>query len=131
MSKQEMSVTVERPPALVPSRTDTAVIKVSGELGIAAMMEGGHTGADGDTALANALRQAVPNPPPLVVVDLSSVTFLSSLGIGTVLRFQQWLQQRGSDLRVVGAADMVTLLRRCRLDQVLSLFSDVPSAVGS
>lgn len=130
--KDAISVTVEQPTAAKSPRDDSIVLKISGEIGITSMVgpDGKHTGVDGDTALDHALRSAVPNPPSLVIVDLNSVSYLSSLGMGSLLRFQNRIKESGGEMRLAGTTDMVTaLLRRCRLDHAFKLFPDIAAAL--
>ena len=131
MQNTTLDVTMEQPGTALSPRADGIVLKITGEVGMAAVMgpDGEHSGVDGDTALGKKLRDLVPVPPALVVIDLSAATYLSSLGIGVLLGFQKWLRSSGSDLRLAAASSTVTLLRRCRLDQVFTIFPDVASAL--
>ena len=128
IDKPPMTVTVKRSGAASPN--DALVVKISGEVGLDSVMgpQGAHTGVDGDTALDAALTKAVPASPPLVIVDLTEVTYLSSLGMGALLRFKHRLAENQSDVRLAGSDQMVTLLRRCRLEQVFSLFPTLAAA---
>lgn len=124
-------VTVE-PLTVAPQSNNAILVKIAGELGINSMVgpNGQHTGIEGDTALDDSLRNAVPKPPKLVVLDLTPVTYLSSLGMAALLRFQNRIKEAGGELRLVGTTDMVVaLLRRCRLDHAFKLFDDIPAAV--
>lgn len=129
---KSIQITLQRPDPAISKRTDVAILKVTGELGLSAMLgEGGeHTGVSGDTALAKILRDALPDIPRLVVIELSEVTYLSSLGMGALLRFQNDVKESGGTLRLAGVTEMVaTLLRRCRLDHAFAIYPDVASAL--
>jgi anti-anti-sigma factor len=125
-------VTVDRPDAAQSPRLDAAILKISGELGLESMIgeDGKHSGLGGDTALDRALRNALPTPPAIVVIDLASVPYLASLGMAALLRFQNQLKESGSKMRLAGTTAMVVaLLHRCRLDNAFKLFPDVASAL--
>lgn len=127
-----IAISLQRPDPAISTRADTAILKVAGELGLSAMLgEGGqHTGVSGDTALAKMLRDALPEIPRLVIIELSGVTYLSSLGMGALLRFQNDVKDAGGTLRLAGLIEMVaTLLRRCRLDHAFKIYPDLASAL--
>lgn len=126
-----MAVTVGRPDPALCARSDALIVKISGEIGLSAVVgdPDKHTGLDGDTALNHLLNEAVPVPPALVVIDLSDATYLSSIAIGELLRFNRRLHAVNSTLRVTGAANVLTLLRIGRLDQVLTVCPDVATAL--
>jgi anti-anti-sigma factor len=131
MQQESMRVTIQKPAGSSP-RPGSVVVKITGEIGLNAMVgpDGKHTGVDGDTALDIALQNALPEPSSLVVVDLDSVTYLSSLGMGALLRLQKRIKDAGGDFRLAGTSEMVVaLLRRCRLDHAFSLYPDVASAL--
>jgi anti-anti-sigma factor len=129
---KSIEINVRRPDPAISTRTDVAILKVAGELGLSAMLgaSGEHTGVSGDTALAKLLHDALPVLPPLVIIELSGVTYLSSLGMGALLRFQNDVKEAGGTLRLAGLMDMVAaLLRRCRLDHAFHIYPDVASAI--
>lgn len=127
-----LRVTLERPDPKSSPRADAIILKISGEIGITSMVGPGgqHSGVKGDTLLDEALNNAVTTPPPIVVVDLNAVSYLSSLGMGALVRFHNRLKESGSELRLAGATDLVqSLLKRCRLDRAFKLYPDVEAAL--
>src|SRR4051794_24900969 len=92
MVKKPMSVSVDR------ADGDVVVVKISGEIGLDSVVgaEGKHSGVGGDNALDAQLRSAVPGPVKLVVVDLTEATYLSSLGIGALVRLRNRVAPDGS-----------------------------------
>jgi hypothetical protein len=117
-----MSVTVAQ------STADAIVIRITGEIGLGALVTDQHTGVQGDNALDITLRNLVPAPPGLVVIDLTGASFLSSMGIGTLMRFRNRVAP-ASDVRVAATGQLVTLLKMGRLDQLLPIFPSVPAAL--
>jgi anti-anti-sigma factor len=131
-SQQSIRVTVEKPKA-APSGVDAVIVKVAGELGINTMLgkNAKHTGLSGDTALDRALHDALPNPPQLVVLDLSAVTYLSSLAMAALVRFQKHVQSAGGQFRLAGTSSLIeTLLKRCSLERVFNMYPDIPAALN-
>jgi anti-anti-sigma factor len=118
-----MSVSVDR------SNADALVVRIAGEIGMTALLgEGGkHSGTDGNNALDAALEENVP-PETRRVVDLTGASFLSSMGIGTLMRFRNRMAERGGEVRVAARAQMVTLLKLGRIDQLLPLYPTVAAA---
>lgn len=75
---------------VVEQHTDRTVVAVSGEI---------------DVRTAPWLRQALFDPEvvrhPRLVVDLDAVTFLDSVGVGTLVAARRWLTSRGTALVLV------------------------------
>lgn len=120
-----MTVTVNRPSA------DVAVVKIAGDVGLGQMVgdDGKHTGVSGDTVLEEKLRLAVPEPVKLVVIDLTDATYLSSLGIGTLLRLRNRIVPPG-EFRMAANGNLVVLLKHGRLDQLFKIFPTVNDAIA-
>jgi anti-anti-sigma factor len=125
MEKQPMSVSVDR------SNADAVVVRITGEIGMTALLGPGgqHTGIAGDNALDDALVDVVPAGTKCVVVDLTGASFLSSMGIGTLVRFRNQQAEKGCAVRLAAGPQMITLLKLGRLDQLLPVFPTVVAAV--
>ena len=121
-----MSVTVAHPSA------DVTIVKIAGEIGLSALVgqSGKHSGVDGDNFLDTELRRLVPEPTKVVVIDLTAASYLSSMGIGTLMRFRKRLAFINSDVRVAATGQMITLLKLGRLDQLLPIFPSVEAAMA-
>lgn len=131
-SQHPFGIAVERPDASLTSRQDAAIVRLSGELDLNAMIgkDSTHSCAGDDTALAKALRDALPNPPALVIIELSSVTYLSSLAMSALLGFQKDIEKAGGQMRLAGLVDtLAALIHRCRLDGTFHIFRDVDAAL--
>lgn len=131
MQKQLMEVAVQPTDAALNAPADTLIIRISGEIGLTSMLGDGvaHTGVDGDTALDHALRSAVPDRVNLVILDLTSATYLSSLGISALARLKHRIEEASGSLRLAASPSVITLMRFGRLDQLFSVFPDVAAAV--
>ena len=74
----------------VAQHADRTVVAVSGEI---------------DVRTVSALRHALFDPEvviaPLVVVDLTAVTFMDSVGIGALVAARRWLTGRGTAMLLV------------------------------
>jgi anti-sigma B factor antagonist len=72
-----------------------------------------------------ALRRVSAARPRLVVVDLSGLIFLSSLGMGALLAFRHALARFGGHVRLRGAREEVRLtLRRSHLHRIFEIEGD-------
>jgi anti-anti-sigma factor len=64
------------------------------------------------------------------VVDLSGVTFLSSIGIRTLIANAKTLKRRGASMALFGPSPLVTeVLRSVGVTDVIPLFHDLDEAV--
>nr|WP_218888962.1 STAS domain-containing protein [Saccharopolyspora hordei] len=80
-------------------------------------------------ALEARLADAVDDGAVRVVVDLSPVDFLDSTALGVLVGGWKRMRAADGDLVVVCAAErLLRLFRITRLDEVLPLVPDVPSA---
>lgn len=128
---QSMRVTVDHP-TTGPNQSSVTVLKVAGELGISAMLSGGpgHSGVHGDTSLYEVLKQSLPAIPKLVILDLHEVTYLSSLGMGALLRIQKDIETAGGRMRLAAPSELLkALLERMRLDEAFDIYPDVAAAM--
>lgn len=80
-----------------------------------------------EVAAAFAEARAVP-----VVVDLTDVGFFSSIGMALLVEHHRLGEDRSTPLRVVAPArSPLRALRAARLDQVLDLYPDLPTALAA
>lgn len=88
-----------------------------------------------DVATAPRLRdrlvQLVTEGPAQVVVDLSGVTFIDSMGLGAMISGLKRARAHQGDLRLAGAGDHVAkVLSITRLDQAFVVADTVDAAVA-
>ena len=89
-----------------------------------------------DLAAAPKVRQAlvtaVQGPAPDVVLDLASVDFIDSSGLGIVLGAVKRVKANGGRLRVVVAEPQVRgVFELTELDRILPLAASVSEAIGA
>jgi anti-sigma B factor antagonist len=100
---------------------NAVVVRVSGQVD-------SHTAPDLDEQLAAAFADAA-GP---VVVDLTAVDFLASVGLSLLVRYHQVGVRQGTPLRVVAPArNPLRALRATMLDQTLELYPSVPEALAA
>jgi len=67
-----------------------------------------------------------------IVLDCSDLVFLSSLGVGTLMRIQSRLKSKGGTVKLAAVQNMVAdVLRVVYLDRLLDLYPTVDEAVAS
>ncbi|HEU0129415.1 MAG TPA: STAS domain-containing protein [Mycobacteriales bacterium] len=90
---------------------------------------------DLDLATAPQLRQdlvdASVNGSPLVVLDLRSVAFLDSVGVGVIVGGHKRLRREGRSLHLSGPTGVVRrVLDLTRLDSIIPTFDTLAEAVA-
>lgn len=89
----------------------------------------GDADVDHAVELAAALDALTKEAPGLVILDLSGVPFISSMGIGTLFTFSHAVKKAGGEARLASARpDVAEALRRCRAEQVIAIFPTVALA---
>jgi anti-anti-sigma factor len=77
---------------------------------------------------------AIADSKRAVVVDLSGVDFLASLGIRVLLTSAKTLQSKGGKLAIVAQGNVLTVLQVAGLDALIPVFerrNEAIAAVGS
>lgn len=96
---------------ITPNGTGSAVVSVTGELDV-------FTAPDLETRLSELIESGTSD----VVIDLTSVEFLDSTGLGVMVKGLKWAKEAGGGLRVVAADEkIVKVFRITGLDEVMSL----------
>ena len=103
------------------SRTERAlIVTVSGDAGVSAS-------GKMETEFTRVLVQR----PPVVILDLSNMSFISSLAMGLLVSLHRGISGWRGRLIVAGAHDRVTeALRRAQLDRVLVMKPTVEAALA-
>jgi len=107
-----------------PDFNDAAVVRLEGEIDLA-------TAEHAAERLRAAEAVAVVNAPAVVVLDLSQVTFLGSVGLAMMVEHNQLCAAIGSRLCVVvgGNQSAWRPIQVAALDSVLTIVSSVEEAV--
>ena len=82
--------------------------------------------------LAAQLTQLFDAGRQTVVVDLTSVTFLDSTGLGTLVAARNRAEEAGGQLPIIGSGERVLkLFRITGLDEVFEIYPSIEAAVTS
>ena len=66
------------------------------------------------------------------VLDCSKLDYISSMGLGTLVRANGRLKKQGGAMAICGASGVVAeVFRLMRLDHVFSMYDSVDEAIGS
>jgi anti-anti-sigma factor len=89
-------------------------------------------GGPEETRIIDTINQFVEHKKNYVVLDMTNVTWMNSMGVGMCLSGLTRLRNRGGDLRLVGVPPVVeSLLDRCRILQLFQQYSHVDEALKS
>jgi anti-anti-sigma factor len=96
-----------------------------------------HVELDGRLDIAGAQKvdphfSALAESSKALVVDLTKVSFLASLGVRTLMLSAKTLIRRGADMAVCGANENVEkVLRSTGFDEIVNLYADFTSAAAA
>jgi anti-anti-sigma factor len=84
----------------------------------------------GVQAIDNRFAFATSTAAKKIVVDLSEVTFLASIGIGTILGGAQSQKRRGGKLVLLNPKKQIVqeVLVRTRINEIIEIYNDLESA---
>lgn len=100
--------------------TEAIIVRLKGEASVQNVDE-----------LERQLRPVVASAAGLVVVDLSGLSFISSLGLGLMVQFDRGIARKGGTVRFAGAQLLVrSVITKSRLDAVLHLCASVEQALA-
>jgi anti-sigma B factor antagonist len=103
------------------SRGGTVVLTVGGDVDL-------HVAGE----FKSRLTETVDGGASMLVLDLSSVTFVDSMGLGVLLGGKQRLAAQGGELHlVVPGPEVRRILEITRLDQILPLHETLPDALAA
>jgi len=112
-STATIAITIDRAPG-------NCVVRIKGDANVANVDE-----------MERQLRPVAAIREPLVVFDLSELSFVSSLGISVLLNLQRGIRARGGVVRFAAPRQVIReVFKRCRLDAVLELYSSVDEAIA-
>lgn len=87
----------------------------------------GYEAQEFQDAVLNSLDQNIK----CLIVDLSSVKFISSWGIGMLIHGLATTRNRGGEFRLAGLAESVReVFHKVKIDTVLEIYSDVQNAIS-
>ncbi len=98
------------------------LVSMSGELGMPPNTE----------TLRSELTRITEAHPRVVVIDLSGLTFMSSLGIGLLAEAHRGLRQHDGRIRLCALQPRVMeVLQRCRMTKVFEIFDNTEAAFAA
>jgi anti-anti-sigma factor len=107
----ELTVTVDG------TTGEALVARIQGEAGVA-----------NSPTLERELTRIIARHPKLLVLDVSGMTFISSLAMSYLVHLNRGVKSHGGAVRVAGASPtIITALKRCKLDELFQFF-DTPDA---
>ncbi len=107
--------------ATAMAKTEPSILPLEGEIDL-------HVSPQIGTAL-NAL---IEKKPPLLLVDLSKVTYIDSSGLAVLIEAMQNVSGYGGKFALCGLQEGVRpIFEIARLDQVFRIFPDTSAATGA
>ncbi|MDX2115151.1 MAG: STAS domain-containing protein [Planctomycetota bacterium] len=90
----------------------------------------GSVSIDDAAQLERAVAQVLGQAPLRVVVDISKLSFISSVGMAALVKLHRGLKHRGGEVRLVGPSPPVFgVLDRARLIELMPIAPSVESAL--
>ena len=101
-------------------RGDALIVRVRGDAGMANV-----------DVLDEALTKACAEKPLVAVLDMSQMSFISSIGMGSLVAFKRGIERCGGKMKVAALQPMVAdAFKRARLTDVFEIHDTVESAIG-
>jgi anti-anti-sigma factor len=101
------------------NRRDAMVIHLDGSAGI--------TSAD---ELERAARRIKIQRPRRLIVDLTNLSFIASLGLGVLVALSAAVRAEGGTMQLVAPRPYIAdAIKRCRLDRLLPMYADMDAAI--
>lgn len=92
----------------------------------------GSVGIDDGPLLERKMATVLEKHPTLVVIDMSGLTFISSVGMSMLVMLHRTLKQHGGHVRIVAPpADVFGVLDRAHLIEIIPVFGSLPQAFES
>ena len=92
----------------------------------------GDAGVTQVAKLEHELSMVMLRRPPLVVLDMAQLSFVSSLGMGALVSFRRSVTNKGGQVRLANVPPMIRDgFRRARLDLLFPMFDTVDAALDA
>lgn len=100
-------------------RGDTVIARLAGEGSVATANE-----------MQKGLMSLVADEPKLVVLEMSGLSFMSSLAMGSLISLQKRVQWADGKLKATGLNEtLMTAFQRARLDKVIEITDSLDAAL--
>jgi anti-sigma B factor antagonist len=98
-----------------------AVVAIRGDAGMAFVGQ-----------LQQELSRVLEGKPELVVLDLTDLAFISSMGMGTLVNFRNGVGKAGGTVKLAALKPLLTeSFRRARLTEMFEIHDSVDAAIGT
>ena len=115
--------------ALLHEAHEVQVLRVSGEIDLHSVPRFQDAL---EKAVAAAQRDEAPSSAGVLVVDLSELGFMDSMGLGTLVGSTEEFREGGGEVRlVVLGGEVMRVLEVTGMGEALRVYPDVPSAIGN
>ena len=116
---------------LVASKMSLDVQTRQTDAGVAVIVPSGRLDVAGAPTLKEAISEVVKNGPPKVVIDMESVSFVDSTGLGSVISALKQLRSSQGELRLAAPNQQVrVVLELTTLDRVFPYYATVEEALA-
>jgi anti-sigma B factor antagonist len=79
--------------------------------------------------LKSKIKELLSNKPPVLVVNMTDVSFMDSSGLATLVGALKWCRENNSELKLVGLVERVrSIFEICRLDSVFEIYDSEAKA---
>lgn len=83
------------------------------------------------TELRGKFKQLFRERPRVLVIDMTHVEFMDSIGLATLVGALKWCRQNGSELKLVGLVQRVrSIFEICRLESIFQIYDSVAEALS-
>jgi anti-anti-sigma factor len=97
--------------------------------GIVAILTG-DASVDHIDELEQHMRMLSQFPPGVLVLDLSGVTYISSIGLGVLIRYRNQIQEKGGKMKLAALSPtIVDAFRNAKLERVFEIHPSVDAAL--
>jgi anti-anti-sigma factor len=121
------------PNARVSGKGNTAVMQMTvskQEDGVTLLKLSGRMDIDGTGEIDLKLTTAAAEDGVLMITDLSGVGFMSTIGIGTLIRVAKAVRRRGGNIVILNPRPVVRLvLEKTRINEIIAMVDDYTAAV--
>jgi anti-anti-sigma factor len=105
----------------VRETTSGLVVRIAGDAGVTQV-----------AALEAELIKVLVKRPALVVLDLAELVFVSSLGMGALVKFRRGITSHGGQVRLAAMPSLIgDAFKRARLDLLFPTFATVDEAMAA
>ena len=81
--------------------------------------------------LKSKIKELFSNKPPVLIVNMTNVSFMDSSGLATLVGALKWCRENNSELKLVGLVERVkSIFEICRLDSVFEIYDSEAEAIS-